>query len=122
MIIKAGILWVVGLVLLVPYAAYYLLFEAPREQYALLITFLLFWIFGYWGVVAPLVMAMKARSVFKAIERAGSGPELEQVLRGEEAREVAIDFIATENHIPRFLARRVYGLLVTRLSQPGARR
>jgi hypothetical protein len=55
MFVAAIAVWVVGLLTAVPYAAYHLWFYAPREQYALLITFILFWIFGYWGVVGPLL-------------------------------------------------------------------
>lgn len=116
MLRRAAALWVVGLLTLVPYGTYYLLFEAPREQYALLITLVLFWIFGYWGVVGPLLAAIKVRRVFRAIEAAQSREELMQRLRSGEAQDVAIDLIASENHIPRFLAARIYRLLVDRLT------
>jgi hypothetical protein len=116
MLTKAIILWILGLLTLVPYGTYYLLFEAPREQYALLIGSIGFWIFGYWSVVGPLIMIVKVRSVFRALEAAGSRGELEKVLKSPDARDVVVDLIATENHIPRFLASRVYRLLITRLS------
>jgi hypothetical protein len=112
MLVRAMIVWVAGLVTWVPYGTWYLFFEAPREQYALLVTGILFWTFGYWSVVGPLLMAIKVRRVFRTIEAAGSRAELEQALRRPEARDVAIDLIATENHIPRFLAVRVFDLLV----------
>jgi hypothetical protein len=70
MLTKAIVVWVVGLLTAVPYGAYYLLFEAQRDEYALLITLLLFWVFGYWGVVGPLIAAIKVRKVFRAIEQA----------------------------------------------------
>jgi hypothetical protein len=117
MIVKAVVVWVAGLLTLVPFGTYYLFFEAPREQYALLVTGVLFWIFGYWGVVGPLVAAIRVRRVFRAIELAGTRDELERALRSEETAEVAIEFIATENGIPRFLARRVYALLVRRFRE-----
>jgi hypothetical protein len=117
MIVKAVVVWVLGLLTLVPFGTYYLFFEAPREQYALLITGILFWIFGYWGVVGPLVAALRVRRVFRTLELAHANGELEQALRSEETAEVAIDFIATENGIPRFLARRVYRLLVRRFGE-----
>ena len=116
MLTRAAAVWVLGLLTVVPYGTYYLFFHAPRDQYAFLITFVLFWIFGYWGVVGPLVAAMKVRRVFRAIEQAMSRDDLVGVLRGEEAKEVAIDLIASEHHIPRFLAARVYKLLVSRFS------
>ena len=115
----AGLIWVVGLVTLVPYGAYYLLFQAPREQYALLITGVLFWVFGYWGVVGPLLAAWKIRSVFRSLERAHEQGKLHEALRSRETQEVAVDFIASENGIPRFLAARVYRLLAERLATRG---
>lgn len=115
MLATAAILWVIGLLTFVPYGTYYLFFEAPRDRYALLIGSILFWVFGYWGVVGPLLMTLKIRRVFRAIETAGSRAQLEDALKSPDARDVAIDFIATEHHIPRFLASRVYALLIERM-------
>lgn len=115
MIVTAILLWVVGLVTFVPYGTYYLFLEAPRDQYAVLIAAILFWIFGYWGVAGPLLMLVKVRRVFHAIESAGSNDQLQRALTSPDARDVAIDIIATENHIPRFLASRVYRLLTNRM-------
>jgi hypothetical protein len=108
-------LWVIGLLTAVPYATHHLLFTAPREQYALLITFVLFWVFGYWGIASPLIALAKIRSVFRAIESAGTREDLLAALRSPETRDVAIDWIATENRVPRFIARRVVELLLSRL-------
>jgi hypothetical protein len=109
--LKAAVLWVVGLVTAVPYATYYLLFEAPRDQYAILLFGILFWVFGYWGAVGPLLMIAKARSVFRAIEAAQSSGDLMNALANPDARDLAIDLIASDNHIPKFVAARVYELL-----------
>lgn len=109
-------LWLVGLIAIVPSAAYYLFFHAPRDQYAILITLILFWIFGYWSVVGPLLAIIKVRAVVRAIEQAKSRDDLVSTLRSREARDVAIDHIATDNRIPRFLAVRVYDVLVRHLS------
>jgi hypothetical protein len=115
MVRKAVVIWIAGLLSAVPYATYHLLFRAPKEQYALLITFVLFWVFGYWGMAGPLIALVKVRRVFRAIEQATSGDDLLKTLQSPEARDVAIEHIAVENHIPRFLAVRVYDLLVARL-------
>jgi hypothetical protein len=120
MIVGAVALWVAGLLTLVPYGTYYLLFEASRDQYALLITLVLFWIFGYWSIVGPLLAIVKIRRVFRAIEQTGTQEDLIEALRSPDTRDVAIDFIASENHVPRFIAARVYDLLLTRL--PSSRR
>jgi hypothetical protein len=114
MLASAVAIWVFGLFTAVPYAAYYLLYYARRDQYALLITVILFWSFGYWGVVGPLLAVVKVRRVSRAIEGAKSKDELMKALRSDDGREVAIDFIATDNHIPRFVARRVYGMLIAK--------
>jgi hypothetical protein len=111
--------WGAGLFTLVPYATWYLLFEASRDQYALLILFVLFWIFGFWGIAGPLLALVKIRRVFRAIERATSKEDLLEALRSPDTREVAIDRIASENRVPRFIATRVYELLLDRL--PAAR-
>ncbi len=115
MTVWAAVIWAVGLLTAVPYATYYVVFEANREHYAMLITWLLFWIFGYWGVVGPVLVVVKTRRVFRAIGRAATSEDLRSALASPDAREVAIDFIASENHVPRFIAARVYELLVARL-------
>jgi hypothetical protein len=58
--------------------------------------------------------------VFRAIEQTGTQEDLIEALRSPDTRDVAIDFIASENHVPRFIAARVYDLLLTRL--PSSRR
>jgi hypothetical protein len=94
---KAVIVWIAGLMTFVPYAVYYLLFQAPRDQYAVLIASILFWIFGFWGVVSPVLMTLKIRHLLKTMESAGSGERL-----------AAIDLIATEHRLPRFVAAWIY--------------
>ena len=116
MFVRAAVLWVLGLVTLVPYGAHYLLFEAPREQYALLITALLFWIFGYWGLVGPLVLALKARRVMACLKQAHPDDRVAQALHGAEARDVVVALIASEHRVPRFLAERVFRLVVDRMA------
>lgn len=117
MIVVAAVVWALGLVTAVPYAAYYLLFEAPRDQYAALIVFIGFWVLGYWGLVGPILMAVKVRRVFRAIDAAQTTDDFRQALRSPDMRDVAIDMIAADNHLPRFLAARVYALLAGRLAE-----
>jgi hypothetical protein len=116
MIIRITILWVLGLLTIVPYGIYHLLYYAQRDEYALLITLVLFWIFGFWGVVGPILSAIKIRRVFRAIEMAQSKEKLEEILNGKEAQEAAIDLIASENRIPKFLARKLYSAAIKKLS------
>jgi GNAT superfamily N-acetyltransferase len=116
MMFRAVVLWVTGLLTIVPYGVYYLFVHAQPNQYAFLITLVLFWIFGYWGIAGPVLAAMRVRSVMRLIESAQSEGELREALRSEDAQEAAIDLIASENGLPRFLAVKVFRLLTKRLS------
>jgi hypothetical protein len=113
---RFAVLWVIGLATLVPYCVWYLLYEASREQYALYIVLPLFWIFGYWGVVGPLIAAVRVRSVFRLLEQVRTREQLLALWAKPETREAAVDLIARENRLPRFLARRVLALLERRLA------
>lgn len=113
----AIIIWVVGLVSVVPYCFYYLFFEAAREQYAFFLVFPLFWIFGYWGVVAPILSAIKIRQFFKALEMVESENDLKRLMQDPDSKETTIELIASENHVPKFIARRLYNHMAKRLSE-----
>ena len=108
MVKKAMTIWLLGLVSLVPYGIYYLLFEAQRDEYALWITLVLFWIFGFWGVIGPLISIIKIRRVMRLLENAQSGDELKRILQSAESEEAAIDLFAQQHKLPRFIARKVY--------------
>ncbi len=114
---KLILLWVLGLLTWVPYGTYYLLFHATRDQYAFYIVGVLFWVFGYWGVVGPILSAVKTRGIMKALERCQSSEELRKMLLSSETEDAAIDLIASENNVPRFIAKRVYGLFVSRFPE-----
>jgi hypothetical protein len=109
--------WVLGLVSAVPYGTWYLLMQAPRDEYALLIVSILFWVFGYWAVVGPLLAALKLRAVMRAVERLPTQAKVREALRSEAAEDVVVELIAAENGIPRLLALEVYRRVVGRLTQ-----
>ena len=121
MLLWAVLVWVAGLLTIVPYGTYYLFFHAEKSQYAFLITLVLFWVFGFWGVVGPILAAVKVHSVFRAIERAQAQGKLLEAMKSKETQDLAVEMIASENRIPRFLAAKVYRLLVERVSNaPGS--
>ena len=113
--IRITALWILGLVLLVPYAVYRLLFVAEPDEYAFLIVFPLFWIFGFWGVVGPLFAAVKAHRLVKALEAAHDAGSLQKAFEENEGDDVLIELIRTENKIPRWLARKIYYRVKPRL-------
>jgi len=111
----AIVLWVLGLLTAVPYATYHLLFHAPQDQYALLIVGILSWVFGYWVLVGPLLLALKVRRVMRALERAPHPGIAREVLASQDAEQVFVDLIAVENGIPKFAAAWVHRRLVAHL-------
>jgi hypothetical protein len=115
MIARVFALWVVGLLTIVPYAAYRLFFLAERGEYAFLITIGLFWIFGYWSLVGPLVAACQVRRIARLIRAAKSADELRTLLADAGMQDQLLEWAARESNVPkfvlRFLWRRVGGLL-----------
>ena len=121
--IAAVLICFAGLLTAVPYAAWHVLFHAPREQYSLLITFILSWIAGYWGVVGPLIMMVTMRSIWRRLEQAANQDQRRELLLSPESKDVAIGVIASQTRLPKFLARRVYDRVVQRLmTQQAGRR
>jgi hypothetical protein len=118
MIVRVFILWVVGLLTIVPFGLYQLFFHAQRGDYAFLITVILFWIFGFWGVLAPILAIVKIRQVQRALEMVRSKEQLLQVLRSPQAYELLIDFVAADNRLPKFVAKKILALILKRLSAP----
>jgi hypothetical protein len=112
--IRIFLLWVLGALLIVPYAIYRLLFDATRDEYAFLIVVPLFWIFGFWSVVGPLLMVVRVRRLFRALETAGSAAAVREALEKHEAEEIVVDLIARENGLPKFVARRLYAAVRAR--------
>lgn len=115
----AAIIWVIGLLTIVPYGIYDLLFHAPRDEYAFIITLVLFWIFGYWTLAGPLISAFKVRQVFKAMEQAQSKAELKQILLSKKSQEIFIEQLATENKIPKFIARKLVAAVIKKMPEQG---
>lgn len=115
MMLGIFVLWMIGILTIVPYSIYRLLFYAQGDEYALLIVVPFFWIFGFWGVVGPIVAVVRVRRVMKAIESAGSMEQIRQAYERNDGEEVIVDFIATENRLPRFLARVIYRFVLRQL-------
>jgi hypothetical protein len=114
-LLRIFVLWIIGLLTIVPYSIYQLLFYAERDEYAFLIVVPLFWIFGFWGVVGPLVAVVRIRRLMNALESAGSMTEIRQAYERNDGEEIIVDLIATENHVPRFLARIGYRYVLRQL-------
>jgi len=115
--VRIFLLWILGGIVLIPYSLYQLLFHASRDQYALLIVVPLFWVFGFWGVVGPMLAAWKVHRLMNALDQAGTRTEVERAFEQNAGKEVIVDLIASENRIPKFLARRVYDRMAARLTR-----
>ena len=103
--LRITLLWIAGLVTIVPYAVYQLLFHAQREDYALLIILPLFWIFGFWGVVGPVLAAWRVHTLMRALEAAQGAGQIREAFERNEGKETVVDMLAVENRVPRFVAR-----------------
>lgn len=53
--------------------------------------------------------------MFRVVERARDREELRTIIEGSETEETAIDIIAAENGVPRFIAKQVYRKVVRQL-------
>ena len=120
MVFRIALLWIVGLATIVPYSIYYLLYYAQRDEYALLIVVPLFWIFGFWGIVGPILAIIRVRKLMRALESAHGWDQVKLAFERNEGEEVIIDLIASENRIPKVLARMTYRLVLRRLSVQAA--
>lgn len=112
---KLFLIWLVVLLTLVPYASYYLLFKAEMSQYPILIIFILFWIFGYWAILSPLMSAYKVRRLIKQLQSVKSMAHLKELFEQSDTEDSVIQTIATENGITEFIARRVFNALKEQL-------
>jgi hypothetical protein len=117
MMLRITLLWIVGIVLIVPYSTYQLLFRAGREDYAFLIVAPLFWIFGFWGVVGPCVAAWRVHTLMKALEAAQGSDQIREAFERNEGKEVVVDLIASEYRLPRFVARWVFDRLMRKVQE-----
>lgn len=115
MILRITLLWLLGILILVPLSLYRLLFHAQPEEYAFLIVAPLFWIFGFWGVVGPLLAAQRIHRLMKALDQAQSSEQLRAAWERNEGEEAVVDIIAAENRLPKFLARRLYHYMKRKL-------
>ncbi len=114
---RITVLWILGLVTIVPFAVYRLLFEAERHEYVFLISVSLFWVFGFWGIVGPLIALVRVRRFLRLLQSARSADDARKRLTDPEGRELAIELIAAESRIPKWLARLVYRKLLERASR-----
>jgi len=62
--------------------------------------------------VSPMLAIVKIRHVLRALEMAQSAGEFKKVLLSPDSRDVSINLIASENHIPKLFARIIYNRIV----------
>ena len=119
MMLRITLLWIVGIVLIVPYAINQLLFHAQRDEYAFLIVAPLFWIFGFWGVVGPCIAAWRIHTLVRALEAARGSDQIREAFEKHEGKEVVVDLVASEYRLPRFLARWVCDRVQKKIEEKG---
>ena len=115
MIFRILVLWVLGMIILIPLSLYRLLFHAHPQEYAFLIVAPLFWVFGFWGVVGPMLAAQRIHRLMKALGKAQDAAQARAAWEENGGDEAAVDLIASENRLPKFLARWLYNRVKRRL-------
>ena len=120
MMLRIFLLWLVGIALIVPYSINQLLFHAERDEYAFLIVAPLFWVFGFWGVVGPLIGAWRVHKLMSALDAARDASQIREAFERNEGREVIVDLIASEHGLPRFVARWLYDRVARKVQEEGS--
>ena len=115
--LRITLLWIAGIVLIVPYSTYQLLFVAQREDYALLIVLPLFWLFGFWGVVGPVLAAWRVHRLINALGAATNSGEARKAFEENDGKETLVDMLANEHRVPRFVARRALDRVMSRIQE-----
>ena len=118
--LRIFLLWLVGIALIVPYSINQLLFHAERDEYAFLIVAPLFWVFGFWGVVGPLIGAWRVHKLMSALDAARDASQIREAFERNEGREVIVDLIASEHGLPRFVARWLYDRVARKVQEEGS--
>ncbi len=120
MILRITLVWIIGALIIIPYSVYNLIYHAQPEQYVFLIIMPLFWLFGFWGVVGPLIIAYRIRKLMNALESAEDAPSLRDAFARNEGKDVMLELIAKENRIPRLMAGWIYERVVEKLASKNA--
>lgn len=118
MMFRILLLWVVGGLIIIPYALYHLFSYARPDEYAFLMVMPFFWIFGFWGVVGPAIAVYRIHKLMKALEHVRDRKGLQEAYEAHAGKEVMVDFIASEHRLPKFLVRRLYDTIERRLRAP----
>lgn len=116
MIRRLALVWILGGLIIVPWCINRLLFHAPRDEYAFLIVFPLFWVFGFWGVVGPAIGAYRVHKLMNALDHVKDRQQLLEAYEKHEGKEVIVDLIASDTGLPKFVARKFYHKVVARLT------
>lgn len=117
------LLWVIGCVAVPAWSLSHVIAGTVNSENAALVIVLPFaWIFGYWGVVGPLLAAWKIWQLQSVLEehcrRKAAGLDTSTT---EGDVEDALTLLATqENPIPEKWARRLVRLLLARTPPPPA--
>lgn len=108
MIKTAFVAWVIGLITWVPYLIFDLVFVARPDRYALLITLILLWVFGFWLLLGPIISAVKIRQLFEVLEAGHDHESFRRIVTSSEGEEAAVEQIASRHALPRIFAKRLY--------------
>jgi len=104
-------IWLAGLASFVPVLAVRLIFWAPREEYPLLITLILFWLFGYWSIVGPAAVAWRLYRIVRALRQSAASRNTVQGPSPAELEGIGVALLEGDQGVPRPLARWIVALV-----------
>lgn len=116
------IVWVLGLFTVVPLCVWLLLTQGDRDNAALLIVLPLFWLFGYFPTIMPIVTVLRIRRWMRLLDDPQRLLDALRELPDGAGEAECIRLIARENRVPQFVVRWLYRRVAPRLREALERR
>lgn len=107
------ITYLLGLVTIVPYSLWHLLYHAPKEQYAFWMFLAIWWTFLFPPTVGALLTALTVLQVMRNIKRHRSLATLirESGLTGDDLIALVARNVAIPKFVAKILVRRIQRLI-----------
>lgn len=101
---KLVLIWILGMVTLVPATIYHMIFVAESLSF-LAFGFVFFWVFGYWSVFVPMFKLYRVRKLYKKVS---TREDFLEFVKNGESKEVVVTSLSNDSGIPEFILERIY--------------
>jgi len=110
---KLVLVWILGMVTLVPATIYHMLFIAESLSFWAF-GFVFFWVFGYWSCFVPLYKLYRVRKLYKTVS---TREDFLEFVKNGESREVAVTSLSDNSGIPEFIMERIYDKFIQHIDK-----